>query len=142
MLCKLFTVKMEKPNPLRNWIVQQQDFYGITGEQMAEFIGIAPQTWSKYRRGKSDMTGTLLWEAIRAIAFFAPSSDARKLINLVEGRGVPALKSVGEQLNYLIETADDEELNEALLKIGEVWAKRREILSKRTDASSDLIGVV
>lgn len=104
----------EPLTPLLKWLIDEQA--DITGKDLAELSGIAPQTWSKVRQGKQDLSSDLLWRCMKALALLRPHSDCARVLALVEGkkylRSRPTIR-----LADVIEAASDEELEAAMLQI-------------------------
>lgn len=106
--------------PILEWLCEEQA--GISGKDLAETAGIAPQTWSKVRQGKQDLSSELIWRILHAIAFLRPESDAAKIVAIIEGKNV-----LHDSLTDLIEKSSDAELEAAmLLIIRKIFSKERE----------------
>lgn len=67
----------------RSFLISQCDRYGITGEELADLAGFTPQTWSKYRNERTDMSGDLLWSAMVSISRLAPDSEVAQVVDLI-----------------------------------------------------------
>lgn len=109
---------MDKLSPLIEWLVQEQA--DIAGKELAEVAGIAPNTWSRAKTGKLELSAELSWRVMKAIALLRPRSDAARVVEIIEGRegkkfSQPRL-TIGEQLETLISTVDDSEL-EAVFRV-------------------------
>jgi len=103
----------EKPlTPLLQWLCEEQA--DITGKELAEVSGIAPQTWSKVRQGRQDLSSDLVWRVMGAIARLRPNSDCARVVALMEGK-----KFVRQRvtLQSLIASADESELEPAMLQL-------------------------
>lgn len=99
-----------------------QDFYGISGKDLAEAAGMSAQHVSEFRRAKSDMTASRLWDLLCALEKLAPGAMDRFAAALVaEIRAEGSPKSLLEQLDRLIEAADQQELACAMLAIAKRW---------------------
>ena len=110
---QIFTMINEKPlTPLLVWLCEEQA--DITGKELAEVSGIAPQTWSKVRQGKQDLSSDLLWRVLKAIALLRPNSDSARVVALVEGKKFSRQRIT---LSSLIASADESELEGAMLQI-------------------------
>lgn len=98
--------------PILQWLCEEQA--DISGKDLAEVAGIAPQTWSKVRQGKQDLSSDLVWKVLKAISVLRPRSDAAKVVALIEGKKyhVPAVR-----LSDVINSSTDEELEDAMIQI-------------------------
>lgn len=98
--------------PILQWLCEEQA--DISGKDLAEVAGIAPQTWSKVRQGKQDLSSDLVWKVLKAISVLRPRSDAAKVVALIEGKkfSQPAIL-----LSDVIESASDDELEAAFYQI-------------------------
>lgn len=74
----------EPVSPLLKWLCEEQA--DIHGKELAEVSGIAPQTWSKVRQGKQDLSSDLLWRCIEAIARLRPRSECAEVIRIVSSQ--------------------------------------------------------
>jgi hypothetical protein len=109
-------VYMAKPiTPLLEWLCDEQG--DISGKDLAEVSGIAPQTWSKVRQGKQDLSSDLVWRVMCAIALLRPNSEAARVVSIVEGKPSQAHQSISASLSEMIRVADEEELEAAMLQI-------------------------
>lgn len=101
----------DKPlSPILQWLCEEQA--DITGKQIAEITGIAPQTLSKVRQGKQDLSSDLLWRVMDAIAYLRPNSDCARVMALIEGKSRQKIS-----LSDVIASADESELETAMLQI-------------------------
>lgn len=93
-----------------------QDYYGIKGKELAETASISAQHISEFRRGKTDMSVSKFWDALQALERLAPGSlkfFCQEICSEFEG----GKQSLGEKLFWLIEAADDEEIDQMMLAI-------------------------
>ncbi|MEO9127338.1 MAG: hypothetical protein ABI262_22035 [Microcoleus sp.] len=74
----------EPLTPLLKWLCDEQA--DIQGKDLAELSGIAPQTWSRVRQGKQDLSSDLLWRCIKAIAQLRPRSECAEVIRIVSSQ--------------------------------------------------------
>jgi len=75
---------MLKPlTPILQWLIEEQA--DISGKDLAKIALIAPQTWSKVRQGKQDLSSELIWRVMCAIASIRPRSDCARVVALMEG---------------------------------------------------------
>jgi hypothetical protein len=101
-------------------------YYGIQAKTLSQMTGVSENHISEFRRGKlrSGMTTTKLWELLIAMDQLEPGSKQHFCMLMAEINQFPCL-CLGEQLEQLIEAASDEDLNAAIIKIGQVWKQRR-----------------
>lgn len=86
---------------------------------MAEKAGINETTWSRLINGRADTTTETFWKLAKAIADENPGGSVAKVVRIVEARAEGIRPpNLGEQLALLIESADDEELEEIFLILG------------------------
>jgi len=74
----------EPLTPLLKWLCDEQA--DIHGKDLAEISGIAPQTWSRVRQGKQDLSSDLLWRCMKAIAQLRPRSECAEVIRIVNSQ--------------------------------------------------------
>lgn len=99
---------------LLKWLCEEQA--DITGKELAEISGIAPQTWSKVRQGKQDLSSDLLWRILKAIAVLRSNSEAARVVAIVEGK-YWSRPTTTQTLSDLIQIAEDNELEAAMIMI-------------------------
>ncbi|MFB2839813.1 hypothetical protein [Floridanema evergladense] len=103
-------------------------YYGIQAKALSQMTGVSENHISEFRRGKlkTGMTTTKLWDLIVAMDELAPGSR-KYFCMLMSGVNefCPKQLSVGEQLEYLLDVADDEDLNRLFIKMGRIWTHRR-----------------
>ncbi|MCC3532555.1 MAG: hypothetical protein JGK21_31835 [Microcoleus sp. PH2017_22_RUC_O_B] len=111
----------EPVSPLLKWLCEEQaDIYG---KELAEVSGIAPQTWSKVRQGKQDLSSDLLWRCMEAIARLRPRSECAEVIRIVKSQKNVFEKKKREREEHpllrieraLSELKDETEENHAML---------------------------
>ncbi len=71
----------EPLTPLLKWLCDEQA--DIHGKDIAEISGISPQTLSRMRQGKQDLSSDLLWRCMEAIAKLRPRSECVQVICIV-----------------------------------------------------------
>ncbi|TVP63421.1 MAG: XRE family transcriptional regulator [Nodularia sp. (in: Bacteria)] len=104
---------------------QAQDLYGIKGKELAKLAGISANHLSDFRSGKTWLSPEVLVSLLAAMDELAPGSR-RYFCQLLAEQPVPTKKpSVGEKLVELIELADDEEMEVAMIAIGRKWKRTR-----------------
>jgi predicted transcriptional regulator len=110
-------MKAEQQHPLTpilQWLIDEQGGTGITGKELANISGIAPQTWSRVRQGHQDLTTESLWKIIEAIAQLRPQSECAQVISIIQGKK-KRLKQL--TLPEMIEVSSEKELEEAMILI-------------------------
>lgn len=110
-------MKAEQQHPLTpilQWLINEQGATGITGKELANISGIAPQTWSRVRQGHQDLTTESLWKIIQAIAQLRPQSECAQVISIIQGKK-KRLKQL--TLPEMIEVSSEKELEEAMILI-------------------------
>lgn len=71
----------EPLTPLLKWLCDEQA--DIHGKDLADLSSISPQTWSRVRQGKQDLSSDLLWRCMEAIAQLRPRSECAEVIRIV-----------------------------------------------------------
>lgn len=112
----------EPVSPLLKWLCEEQaDIYG---KELAEVSGIAPQTWSKVRQGKQDLSSDLLWRCMEAIAQLRPRSECAEVVRIVSSQNSFEKKKRERKEHPLLrieqalsELKDETEENQAMLLI-------------------------
>lgn len=103
-------------------------YYGIQAKALSQVTGVSENHISEFRRGKlkTGMTTAKLWDLIVAMDELAPGSR-EYFCMLMSGVSEfsPKHLGVGEQLEYLIDVADEEDINRLFIKIAQVWTQRR-----------------
>lgn len=111
-------------------------YYGIQAKALSQMTGVSENHISEFRRGKlkTGMTTAKLWDLIVAMDELAPGSR-KYFCMLMSGVNefCPKQLSVGEQLEYLIDVADDEDLNRLFIKMGRIWTHRRNKVKSRNN---------
>lgn len=111
----------EPLTPLLKWLCDEQA--DIHGKDLAEISGISPQTWSRVRQGKQDLSSDLLWRCIEAIARLRPRSECAEVIRIVSPQKNVFEKKKREREEHpllrieraLSELKDETEENQAML---------------------------
>jgi transcriptional regulator with XRE-family HTH domain len=117
---------------IRQALTKTQDHYRIKGTRLAEESGISQQHWSEYRNGKADLVSAKAWAALAAMERISPGAT-RYFCYLLADRFVE------NKLKSLIEAADEDELEEAFLLIGQRMFRRPTIedaLAKRAKVAA------
>lgn len=125
----------EPLTPILLWLTEEQA--DISGKELAEIAGIAPQTWSKVRTGKQDLSSDLLWKVLKAIAYLRPASDVARVVSLIEGK---KFRAPAVSLTAVIDAADEEELEGAMLQIVKrMFPKSADVSSLEKQIKSPII---
>lgn len=111
------------PSPMSTPFDQTLKFWGISGKELSGKSGISENHISEFRRGKGDITTNVLWKLLQAMEQIAPGSG-NHFFYLILGQKMEH-SSVGERLEQLIEVADDEETERAMLAIARKWRRSR-----------------
>ncbi len=111
-------------SPILQWLVNNQP---VTGKELSEITGIAQQTWSDVRTGRSDLSTATLWKIMVAIAELEPNSSVSEVVKIITGKKNPQFLA---QMKALIASADEEELEQIFAFLGE------RLFSKSTDSSN------
>jgi len=110
----------EPLTPLLKWLCDEQG--DIQGKDLAEISGISPQTLSRVRQGKQDLSSDLLWRCMEAIARLRSRSECAKVVCIVKPENdsenkkreteEPPLSRIERALDEL---KDETEENQAML---------------------------
>ena len=111
----------EPLTPLLKWLCDEQA--DIQGKDLAKISGISPQTLSRVRQGKQDLSSDLLWRCIEAIARLRPRSECAEVIRIVSPQNNVFEKKKREREEHpllrieraLSELKDETEENQAML---------------------------
>jgi DNA-binding Xre family transcriptional regulator len=106
------------PSPVSELFDRTLISYGVVAKDLSEITGISENHISKFRRGKGDVTTEILFRLLEGMDELKPGSRSHFCLMLAGRRSV---SSVGEQLEHLIESADDEDVEIALLAIAQRW---------------------
>lgn len=109
----------EPVTPLLKWLCDEQA--DIQGKDLAEISGISPQSWSRVRQGKQDLSSDLLWRCMEAIAKLRPRSECASVVRIVKSETNDFAKRLREEHpllrieRALSELKDETEENQAML---------------------------
>ncbi|MEG4997696.1 hypothetical protein [Microcoleus sp. B4-D4] len=111
----------EPQTPLLKWLCDEQA--DIHGKDLADLSSISPQTWSRVRQGKQDLSSDLLWRCIQAIAQLRPRSECAEVVRIVSPQKNVFEKKKREREEHpllrieraLSELKDETEENQAML---------------------------
>jgi transcriptional regulator with XRE-family HTH domain len=111
----------EPLTPLLKWLCDEQG--DIQGKDLAEISGISPQTLSRVRQGKQDLSSDLLWRCMEEIARLRPRSECAKVVRIINPENDSEKKREREEHpllrieRALAELKDETEENQAMLLI-------------------------
>jgi transcriptional regulator with XRE-family HTH domain len=111
----------EPLTPLLKWLCDEQG--DIQGKDLAEISGISPQTLSRVRQGKQDLSSDLLWRCMEAIARLRSRSECAQVVCIVKPENDSEKKREREEPpllrieRALAELKDETEENQAMLLI-------------------------
>jgi transcriptional regulator with XRE-family HTH domain len=112
---------------------QAQDRNGIRGKELAKLAGISANHLSEFRSGKAWVSPEVFMALLEAMDSLAPGSRLYFCQLLAQE---PMEKvNIKPNLVELIELADDEEIEAAMIAIGRKW--RRSRLSRRPTEDID-----
>jgi len=107
-------------------IKQTMDRYGIRGKDLAEIAGIGASHISDVRSGKKWVSPEVFIALLEGMDTLAPGSR-HYFCQLLAGEELSSKKAtVGEKIAELIEVADDNDIETALLAIGRKWKRLRQ----------------
>ncbi len=117
LILQIFTIMENKPlTPIVRWLFDEQG--NIPNKDLAEIVGITPQSLSRAKHGKQDLSSDYLWRLMVAIAKLRPHSDCAEFVRLIEKGKLFSLSQTQTQtLSSVIAAADDSELEMAMLQI-------------------------
>ena len=104
---------------------QAQDRYGVRGTELAKLAGISPNHLSDFRGGKKWVSEDVLCKLLWAMEELAPGSRSYFCQLLASESLTLKTQSVGERITELINVADEEDMEAAMIAIGKKW-KREE----------------
>jgi len=112
----------EPLTPFLEWLCDEQA--DIQGKDLAEISGISPQTLSRVRQGKQDLSSDLLWRYMEAIARLRPRSECAQVVRIVKPENDSENKKTEREEHPLLrieralsELKDETEENQAMLLI-------------------------
>ncbi len=116
--------------------------YEITGKEMSEVSGVSQSHISDFRSGKCSVTVDLFWKLLMAMEQIEPGSKGyfcALLAGASEDDTKDRSESFEKRLIDLIQAADDEEIEIALLTIAKRW---RSSSSRFVKGQGSLTGVL
>ncbi|MFB2833590.1 hypothetical protein [Floridanema evergladense] len=96
------------------------DHYGVVGEELASAAGIHKTFVSDIRNGKKWMSEETFQKILVAMDSLKPGSR-KYFCTLLAGASENCTTDLGEKLEQLIEAADDEDIEKAMLAIAKRW---------------------
>lgn len=118
-------------SPILQWLVENQP---VTGKELSEATGIAQQTWSDVRTGRSDLSTATLWKIMVGIAELEPNSSVGEVVKIITGKKNPQFLT---EMKALIASADEEELEQIFAFLGErLFSKNADSIAPGRDLQS------
>lgn len=105
---------------------QAMDRYGIQGKELAQLAGISPNHLSQFRSGHKWVSPEVFAALLEGMDQLSPGSRAY-FCQLLAQKPLSEGEDNGSKLIELIETADEEEIDEILLIIGRKWKQNAAI---------------
>jgi transcriptional regulator with XRE-family HTH domain len=109
----------EPLTPLLKWLCEEQA--DIQGKDLAEITGISPQTLSRMRQGKQDLSSDFLWKCMKAIARLRPRSECASFVSAIDSEKYRFEKTIAKSEPPLLrieqaleELKDETEENQAM----------------------------
>lgn len=109
--------------------------YGITGKKLSEVTGVSQNHISEFRRGKGSVSTEVLAKLVEGMEAIAPGAGENFWPGLVPSGGLQSARGFGEQLELLVEAADEEEVEKLLLLIARKW-RQVTVLEKAVPVSA------
>ncbi|MBW4635269.1 MAG: helix-turn-helix domain-containing protein [Iphinoe sp. HA4291-MV1] len=117
---------------------QAQDRYGIRGKELAKLAGISANHLSEFRMGKAWVSPEVFVALLEAMDSLAPGSRLY-FCQLLAQEPVKKVE-MEPKLVELIELADDDEMEAAMIAIGRKW-KRSRLSHRHTEDIDNAIAV-
>ncbi|MEA5569149.1 helix-turn-helix transcriptional regulator [Anabaena sp. UHCC 0399] len=102
---------------------QSMDRYGVQGKELAVLAGISPNHLSEFRNGKKWVSPEVLTALLEGMDKIAPGSR-RYFCQLLAEEPLGESDKSG-RLAQMIEAADDDEMEAAMIAIGRKWKRLR-----------------
>ncbi|WP_138506302.1 helix-turn-helix domain-containing protein [Nostoc sp. PA-18-2419] len=112
------------------------DRHGIQGKELAALAGITPNHLSEFRNGKKWVSPEVLTALLEGMDRLSPGS--RRYFCQLLAEEPLSQEDTGRRLVEMIEAADDEEMEAALLAIGRKWKKTRQNSTNISGYSTNL----
>ncbi|MHC5672991.1 helix-turn-helix domain-containing protein [Nostoc sp.] len=103
---------------------QTMDKYGIQGRELAALAGISQNHLSQFRSGHKWVSPEVFSALLKGMDQLAPGS--RKYFCQLLAEEPLAERDTSKKLAEMIEAADDDEMEAALLAIGRKWKRTRQ----------------
>ncbi|QFS50621.1 helix-turn-helix domain-containing protein [Nostoc sphaeroides] len=116
---------------------QTMDQYGIQGKELAALAGISQNHLSQFRSGNKWVSPEVFSALLESMDQLAPGS--RKYFCQLLAEEPLVERNTSKKLAEMIEAADDDEMEAALLAIGRKWkrTKQKSIISDDYSAGFD-----
>jgi transcriptional regulator with XRE-family HTH domain len=117
---------------------QAMDRYGIQGKELAALAGISPNHLSQFRSGHKWVSPEVFAALLEGMDQLCPGSR-RYFCELLAQEPLSQEEDSGRKLVELIETANDDEIEAALLALGRKWktSKQNAVITGRYNPSLD-----
>lgn len=119
---------------------QAMDRYGIQGKELAQLAGISPNHLSQFRSGHKWVSPEVFAALLEGMDQLSPGSRAY-FCQLLAQKPLSEGEDNGSKLIELIETADEEEIDEILLIIGRKWKQNAAITGRYSPNLDNAIAV-
>lgn len=103
---------------------QAMDRHGIQGKELAALAGISPNHLSQFRSGHKWVSPEVFAALLKGMDQLAPGS--RKYFCQLLAEEPLAERDTSKSLAEMIEAADEDEMEAALLAIGRKWKRTRQ----------------
>jgi transcriptional regulator with XRE-family HTH domain len=109
---------------------QAMDKYGVSGKELAALAGISQNHLSQFRSGHKWVSPDVFMSLLEGMDQLSPGSR-RYFCQMLAEKPLSQEKDNGRRLVEMIEAADDDEMEAALLAIGRKWkiTKQKSIIS-------------
>ncbi|MEC4814719.1 MAG: helix-turn-helix transcriptional regulator [Scytonema sp. PMC 1069.18] len=116
------------PQQVHHLFKQAMDRYGVRGKELAAIAGITPNHLSDFRSGKKWVGPDVFMALLEGMEQLSPGSR-RYFCQLLAEESSSEKKTddnFGEKLIEMIEAADDDTMEAAMIAIGRKWKKIRQ----------------
>ncbi|AFY51340.1 Helix-turn-helix protein (plasmid) [Nostoc sp. PCC 7524] len=100
------------------------DRYGVQGKELAAMVGISPNHLSDFRNGKKWVSQETLTSLLEGMEQLSPGSK-RYFCELLAGEQLGEKEDAAKSLVKMIEAANDDEMEAAMIAIGRKWKQLR-----------------
>lgn len=111
--------------------------YGIKSKELAELVGISAQQVTEFRRGRSWVSQETFESMLENMDHLSPGSK-KYFCELLANQRISKMDNK-QLIIYMIENADADEIEAALLAIGRKWKKEDSSRTTETNSSGKRI---